>query len=145
MKIFNPKIPRYLPFILLHLYGFLMYHKNILLFHFAKGHKFRNFAYLEDMWSFIFSSNFHVFFSLWNDCMGSFCFWKYVIIFSLSLMVSERDLSYRGKQKLNSKIWTFLFFIQCQCNFFGKNIKISSLWVTDGPLKELAILFQNRV
>jgi hypothetical protein len=26
-----------------------------------------------------------------------------------------------------------------------KNIKISSLWVTDEPLKELAILFQNRV
>jgi hypothetical protein len=43
-------------------------------------------------------------------------------------MVSVIDLSYRGKQKLNCK-----------------NIKISWLWVTDEPLKELAILFQNRV
>ena len=87
---------------------------------FRKGTQIPKFCIFGTYVEFYFFIQFACIFSLWNDCMDSFCFWKYVIRFSLSLMVSEIDLSYRGKQKLNSKIWTFFFSSNFNAIFLAK-------------------------
>jgi hypothetical protein len=84
-----------------HLNGLLMDHETILFFIFQKGSKIPKFH----IYIFHFSSNFNAVFSYnWLDQELLVVCWQ---IFSF--MVSEINSTERGQQKLNSKLWTFLF------------------------------------
>jgi len=88
-----------------HLNGLLMNYKRVGVFYFKKGSKK--------------SPNSEIFliilmqFSLFEFIMPSdFGSTLYVGRFPLSLMVSEINSTERGQQKLNSKMWTLLFYIR---------------------------------
>lgn len=61
---------------------------------------------------------------LWIDSNDTF--WYCDDVFPQSLAVSEIKSTRVGQQKPNSKIWSFLFFIQFSFTVFAK---LSSLWV----------------
>jgi hypothetical protein len=108
-----------------------MDHHFFLLFLFEKSSKTGQNIEIPHFWKyiiFLFLIQFWCSFFLWIDCAKRL--WKHVEGSPLSLMVSDINSIVRDQQKMNSKIWTFSFFIQFYCSFLTNS---KPLLVIDGP------------